>query len=298
MPIPSFDYLVPESVEEACRMIQERGGEAKVLAGGQSLIPLMKLNLVQVSCLVDLKRIPGLAFVRAEDDPSSGGREILRVGALTTHSELARSEVARTKVPLLADTARGIGHPLVRNRGTIGGSLSHCDPSADLCATSLALDAWMVVARADGTRRRVGAEGFFKGLFETDMKRGEVLEEVCFPIPPPGAGHDFRKLTFGHGDFPLLSVSTVLRIESGSCLDARLVVGGVSVVPVRMKEAEDTLRGSRLLTEDIGRAAASASRASDPSSDLDASGAYKKKMVGVFVRRALTKAIERLGRER
>ena len=298
MPVAPFDYLVPESLEEACRMLEERGGEAKVLAGGQSLIPLMKLNLVQVSCLVDLKRIPGLAFIRAENDPASGGKEVLRVGALTTHADLARSEAARTKVPLLADTARGIGHPLVRNRGTIGGSLSHCDPSADLCATSLALDATMVIARADGTRRRVGAEGFFKGLFEADLKRGDVLEEVRFPVTPSGTGYDFRKLTLGHGDFPLLSVSAVLHVGPDGCSDARIVVGGISEVPVRMREAEGLLIGRRLLPEDVEGAAASASRASNPSSDSEVSGAYKKKMVGVLVRRALGKATERAGRER
>lgn len=295
MTVAPFSYLVPRSVEEACRMIQEHDGEAKVLAGGQSLIPLMKLNLVQVSYLVDLKRVPGMAFVKTEGQPSRGG-EVLRVGSLTTHSELSRSETVKQKVPLLAETARGVGHPLVRNRGTIGGSLSHSDPSADLCATSLALDASMVIARADGARRVVAAEDFFKGLFATALQSDELLEEVRFPVPPRGTGYDFVKLTMGHGDFPLVSVSVVLRMGEKGCSDARVAVGGVSDRVVRMKEAENTLRGSSLREEEIEKASASASAASNPSSDLEVSAAYKKRMVKVLVGRALRRSIERSGR--
>lgn len=228
-----------------------------------------------------------------EKDQSSDDKDALFVGALTTHSDLAHSEVVRDKVPLLSDTASGIGHPLVRNRGTIGGSLSHCDPAADLCVTSLALDARMTIARHDGKRRTVGAEDFFKGVFATALQRGELLERVCFPVPPSGTGYGFEKLTLGHGDFPLLVVSVVLRAEAKRCSDVRLAIGGVSDCAVRMKDAEALLRGSSLRQEDVDKAAASASNSSNLSSDSEVSAAYKKRMVKVLVRRALGKAIER-----
>jgi carbon-monoxide dehydrogenase medium subunit len=295
MTVAAFEYLAPKSIEEACKMIEEHEGKAKVLAGGQSLIPVMKLNLVEVSYLVDLKRIPGMAFIKTEKSDSSRSEEILRVGALTTYSDLSGSEIVRERLPLLADTARGIGHLLVRNRGTIGGSLSHCDPSGDLCVSALALDASMVIARADGSRRSVGAEDFFKGLFATALQRGELLEEIRFPIPRPGTGHDFQKLTLGHRDFPLVSVSVVLRVEGSRCSDVRLAVGGVSDRAIRMKAAEGILKGGPLRTEDIENASASASDASDPSSDLEVSGSYKKRMVKVLVGRALRRSMERRG---
>jgi CO/xanthine dehydrogenase FAD-binding subunit len=295
MTVAPFTYLAPRSIEEACRMVEEHEGEAKVLAGGQSLIPLMKLSLVEISYLVDLKRIPGLSFIKTQRSDGTGDGEVLRVGALTTHSDLSRSDIVRQKLPLLADTARGVGHPMVRNRGTLGGSLSHCDPSADLCVSALALDASMVIARSDGSRRSVGAQDFFRGLFATALEPGEILEEILFPVPPPKTGHDFRKLTLGHGDFPLISVGAVLRVDDGRCADVRLAVGGVSDRAVRMKEAEDALRGSSLRADDIERASTSASDASNPSSDLEVSREYKKRVVRVLVGRAIKKSIERSG---
>ncbi|MDA4118382.1 MAG: xanthine dehydrogenase family protein subunit M [Thaumarchaeota archaeon] len=287
MAIKPFVYVAPRSIQEACSVINEHPEGAKVLAGGQSLLPLLKLNLTEVSYLVDLKRIPGLAQVSVGDDR-------LVVGALATLSDLARSETVLRTVPLLAETARGVGHPLVRNRGTIGGSLSHCDPASDICATALALDARITTARHDGERRFVEARDFFTGMFTNALGRGEILESVSIPIQPKGSGYSFRKLTMGHGDFPLIVVSVLMSMEGRSCAKAAIALGGVSDRPIRARDAEQLLNGVEdLRTEHIERAAAACAELSRPSSDLEVSAAYKRRMVEVFVRRALTEAVQR-----
>ena len=238
-------------------MMKDSHGEAKILAGGQSLLPVMKLNLTDISYLVDLKRIPGLSTICIDRDQVSDNEEAVFVGALATHSEVAGSDIIRRSIPLLAETAAGIGHPLVRNRGTIAGSLSHSDPAGDLCVTALALDARMIIARYDGTRRIVRAQHFFTGVFANVLEEGELLEKVCFLIPPKGTGYRFEKLTLGHGDFPIIDVSVSLTIDSGRCADVAIAIGGVSDCPMRMSQCEDLLRGKENLShEDMSRAGA------------------------------------------
>jgi carbon-monoxide dehydrogenase medium subunit len=288
-----FRYLAPKSLHEACAFIEEHYEDAKVLAGGQSLLPIMKLNLTEFGYLVDLKRIPDLAFIRVEKDDSSDGKDALVVGALTTHSAIAQSGVTRDLVPLLSETARQIGHPLVRNRGTVGGSLSHCDPAADLCVSSLALDARMVAVRKNNVRRTIRADDFFVDVFATSLENGEILEKIWFPIPLAGTGYGFEKFTLGHGDFPLIVVSTLLRVQGKKCLDVAIAVGGVSNRAVRMREAEDSLRGKSIDLEALSDVASKVVGASNPPSDLEVSASYKKRVVGVLTRRALTKALER-----
>jgi carbon-monoxide dehydrogenase medium subunit len=286
-----FQYLAPKSLHEACAFIEEHHEDAKVLAGGQSLLPIMKLNLTEFGYLVDLKRIPDLASIKVEKDESSDGKDALSVGALTTHSAIAQSGVVRDAVPLLSETARQIGHPLVRNRGTIGGSLSHCDPAADLCVSSLALDARMVAIRKNNVRRTIRADDFFVDVFANSLERGEILEKIWFPIPLPGTGFGFEKFTLGHGDFPLIVVSALLRVLGKKCLDVAIALGGVSNRAVRMREVEDSLRGNDIDLEALNRAASKAAAASNPPSDLELSAAYKKRMVEVLTRRALSKAL-------
>jgi CO/xanthine dehydrogenase FAD-binding subunit len=213
-----------------------------------------------------------------------------------TQSEIARSELVRQNVPLLAETARRIGHPLVRNRGTIGGSLSHCDPASDLCATSLALDAEITLVRYDGIRRKVQAQDFLTGTFETALGKGEILEKVSIPIPPKNSGYSFRKFTVGHGDFPLVVVSVLLRIAGEKCISAAIALGGVADHVIRAPRAEEILtRRESLQDEAVEGAVAAAVDASQPSSDLEVSAVYKKRLVGVLVRRAIVEAAERGG---
>ncbi|MCL5067888.1 MAG: FAD binding domain-containing protein [Thaumarchaeota archaeon] len=173
MVINSFKYCAPTTLEEACSFLYDQGEEAKLLAGGQSLIPLLKLNLIKPRYVVDLKRIPDLSFISLDQS-----EDALEIGALTTHSEIVRSSLVCHFTPLLAETALGIGHPLIRNRGTIGGSLCHCDPAADYCPTMLVLEAEMTVVGSGGVTRTVSSKDFIKGTFETDLRRGELLKKV------------------------------------------------------------------------------------------------------------------------
>jgi aerobic carbon-monoxide dehydrogenase medium subunit len=283
-----FEYSAPQSLQEACKILEQH--EAKILAGGQSLLPIMKLNLTEITHLVDIKKIPNLSFIEMSKDEKS-----LIVGALTTHAEVASSDIVKKAVPLLAETEISIGHPLIRNRGTIGGSISHCDPAGDLCVSSLALDASMTIARSDNSRRVVPAKDFFQGTFTTALKKGEILEKISFLIPPPGTGCAFEKLSLGHGDFPLIVVSVVLRMEKRKCVGAAIALGGVSDHAIRITRAEDLLNGKEVRPDDLDRAAGIAEEESKPEPDIDVSAEYKKKMVKVLVRRALVRAIETSG---
>lgn len=264
----------------------EQHPDAKVLAGGQSLLPIMKLNLTQVTHLVDLKKIPNLSLIEIIEDR-------LTVGALATHTNVANSDLVRKAVPLLAETESSIGHPLVRNRGTIGGSISHCDPSGDLCVTSLALEANMTIVNSDNVRRVVRAEDFFQGTFTTALKKDELLEKISFPINSGKTRYAFKKLTLGHGDFPLIVVSVVLQMENKKCVRAAVALGGVSDRAIRIKRCEDLLVDREIRSEDLLEVARIAEEESKPESDIDVSGEYKKKMVKVLVRRTLSEALER-----
>ncbi|HZW56493.1 MAG TPA: xanthine dehydrogenase family protein subunit M [Nitrososphaerales archaeon] len=280
MLIRNFEYLAPHSIEEACGFLNEHYGEARALAGGQSLIPLMKLNLVEAKYIVDLKRISGLRGI-------SRINEFLTIGALTTHSEIAESETVRSEVPLLSETASRIGHPQVRNRGTIGGSLSHADPAGDYISTMLVLEAQFVSASERGSRRRIPAKDFFKGAFSTDLRRGEILERIEVPIPSSDMSHSFMKLTLGHGDFPLLVVSVLGRVADERFEEVRIGLGGVAEVPFRSMEAEEFLNGKAVSEANISEAAKIASNQARPEGDLGVSKEYKSRMLDVYIRRAL-----------
>ena len=294
MLVRSFEYRAPASVGEACKFLSEHPEDSRPLAGGQSLIPLMRLNLVELRYLVDLKRIESLRLVSVQEQGEDVAACELSIGSMVTHDEIEHNETIRKHAPLLSETARSIGHPLVRNRGTIGGSVSHCDPSADYCASLLTLDASVVLASVGGTRT-LPCQEFFVGPFTTAIAKGEIVESIRIPINSSGTRtHSFKKLSLGHGSFPLVVVSVSIE-RSGNSLDKiRIGLAGVSDKAIRAVQAE------RLFTESFGKeaiqaciqkAAATVERECNPSDDLEVSGEYKRKMAVVLTRRALTQAL-------
>lgn len=236
MILQNFEYYSPSSLSEACTLLAERGEGAKALAGGQSLIPIMKLGLADITCIVDLKRIPGLSYIRRE------GNE-LAIGALATHTEVAASDLVISQCPLLSETAKKIGHVQIRNRGTIGGSLCHSDSSADYPPTMLTLNATFVAQGRDGKSRSIKASDFFKGIFSTSLEKGELLKEVRIPIPPAGSRYSFQKLPMPKGGFALVLVSTMINFEGDFARSAAVSVGGVTETPFRSTLIEQNFVG-------------------------------------------------------
>jgi len=282
-----FDYFTPATVDEALALLGEHGGDAKPLAGGQSLIPAMNFRLARPAVLVDLNRIAALAYVRAE----SGG---LAVGAMTRQRAVERSDVVARAAPLLAETMPSIAHPQIRNRGTVGGSIAHADPSAELPAVTLALDARFRAKRA-GAERAIPAGEFFKGMLETALAPGELLVEIAVPPLPARSGTAFLEMARRHGDYALVGVAAVVTLDPrGRCAAARLGLLSVGDGPVLATEAAKLLVG-QAPSEELLRAAgdAAATRDVDPPSDIHASAAYRRQLVAVLTRRALARAFAR-----
>lgn len=275
-----FDYVAPRSLDEALALLGRHGAEAKILAGGQSLVPLMNMRLARPAVLIDINRVPDLATVREID----GG---LVLGALARQRTLELSAVVRGAAPLLAEAAPLIGHLQTRTRGTIGGSCAHADPAAELPACAVALDARLHLASARG-RRAVGAAAFHTGLFTTALAPDELLLEVEIPRPPAArTGSAFVEVARRHGDFALVGVAAVIGLDAGGvCRHARLVFLGAGDVPHAAASAGalvGTPRDPRRC-EDAGRAAADELR---PPADLHASAAYRRRVAGVLAARAL-----------
>lgn len=282
----SFGYHAPRSLEEAFDLLQEHGEDAKVLAGGHSLLPAMKLRLTRPDYLIDLRRIPGLRGIRTD----RGG---LVVGALTTHAEVAASETVRRVVPGLADTAAVIGDLQVRNRGTMGGSAAHADPAADLPVTLTALDAAFVLASRAG-ERVVSADDFFVDFFTTALEPHEILTEVRIPEPPAGAGTSYAKLPHPASGYVVVSAAASLRVDgNGVCAGARVVLGGVAGAPPRAAATEAALLGRELTRETAAAAAARAADGLDPHPDSYADEEYKRHMAVVYAGRAIEAAAGR-----
>jgi carbon-monoxide dehydrogenase medium subunit len=282
---PAFGYHAPRSVAAALDLLREHGPEAKVLAGGQSLVPMMKLRLARPPVLVDLNRIRELDYVREEDGH-------LAFGALARLREL-ESPLVRDRCPILAEAARHIAHPAIRNRGTVCGSLAHADPAAELPVVARALDAELRAVGPGGTRS-IPARDFFVSFFTTSLEPGEVLVEARFPLPPAGAGATFLELSRRAGDFALVAVAAlVTRGDGGTVADARIALGAVAEQPVRCDAAEAGLRGQPGGVAAFRQAAAAATRPLDPPSDLHGSSAYRKQVAEVLVGRALGQAWDR-----
>jgi len=283
---PSFDYYVPNSVNDAIGMLQKYGAEAKILSGGMSLIPLMKLRLANPAYLIDINRISGLDHIKEADG-------LLRIGALAREADLEKSDLVRSKYPVLLDTTLVIADPLVRNRATIGGNLAHGDPANDHPATMLALEAEIVVVGSQG-ERKIPVTSFFTALFTTPLSSGEILTEIRIPIPPPGSGGAYLKLERKVGDFATAAVAAQLTIAKGGvCEKAGIGLTNAGPRPVKAKKAEDVLRGKRIDDETIRQAAQLASEESDPKSDLRGPAEYKRDLVRVLTGRALHRALER-----
>lgn len=283
-----FSYVAPTSVGEVLRLLKRYRDEAKLLAGGQSLIPMMKLRIVGPSVVIDLKNLRGrLAYIK------DGGR-MVRIGALTTHAEVELSETLKSEVPLLPEVARWLGDMQVRNMGTLGGSLAHSDPAADWPVAMLALDASVTV---QGQRRRViPASKFFKGPFTTALRPTELLTEITVPKPPKGHGWSWKKFERKAGDFATVNVAAIIVPDGkGVVKSCSIAVGSVSPVPYRAVEAERMLVGDKPDQETLRRAAEAAAERAQPTSDLRGSAEYKRWLTGVMVRRALEEALNRAG---
>ncbi len=281
-----FEYFAARSIDEALELLSKYGEDAKLLAGGHSLIPAMKLRLASPRYLIDLGQVPGLSGVRVE------GKELI-IGALTVHADVAASEFARRQLPGLAEAASAIGDLQVRNRGTIGGSVSHADPAADFPVILTALKAVFVLASPSG-RRTVPAEEFFVDFYTTALASNEVLTEIRIPLPPPRAGTAYAKLPHPASGYVVVSAGVLLvRSASGECESVRVAIGGLGSGPIRATATEAALQGQALTAKAIAAAANKAAEGTDPDGDFYASADYKRHVAAVYARRAIEKAAER-----
>jgi carbon-monoxide dehydrogenase medium subunit len=282
---PGFDYHAPRSVGDAIQLLGSLGGDAKLLAGGHSLLPMMKLRFAQPAHLIDLNRIDALRGIRED------GATVV-IGAMTVENELIRSQVLREKLPLLPEAARQIGDPQVRNRGTIGGDIAHGDPANDHPALSIALDAVFVLEGPKG-RREVKADGFFQGTYVTDMAEDEILVEIRMPAFGPKTGYAYEKLKRKTGDWATAAAAVVLRMDGGNVSHARIALTNVAPTALRAADAEAALLGKPLTDATIADAAAKAMAICDPADDLRGDRDYKTAMAGQMVKRAIAKAAAR-----
>lgn len=284
----SFDYHAPGSLPEALALLSKYGDEAKVLSGGQSLLPLLKLRLGQAGHLIDIGRIPGLEYLREE-----GG--MLRIGGRTRESALERSDLIRTRYPILLDTAKVIADPLVRNMATIGGNLAHGDPGNDHPATMLALGA-QVVATGPKGERVIPIEQFFLGLFRTALRPDEVLTEIRIPVPPARSAGAYVKLERKVGDYATAAAAVQVTLDGKGAFErVGLALTNVGPTPIKATDAEKFLVGKRPDAATLGEAAQRAAKASSPSADRRGSVEYKRDMARVLSGRALKIAVERAG---
>ena len=284
MKLPYVEYEAPTTIAEAVDLLAEHEDEASVLAGGQSLIPLMALRLARPAVLVDINRLSELSSVSVTD-----GR--VTIGAMTREYVAEDSATVGDAVPLLAAALPLIGHEAIRSRGTIGGSLAHADPAAELPAVALALDAEFVV-RGRAGERVVPAADWFEGYLATSRRPDELLTEVRFPAAGPGTGVAFLEVARRHGDFAIVGLAVSLTLADGVISDARLAFAGVADVPVRVAEAEDLLAGERPSAELFAEAARVATAALDPPADLNGSPEYRKQVAAALVRRGLQAAAD------
>lgn len=285
----AFEYLRPKTIPEAIGFLQQYGDDAKILSGGQSLIPMMKFRLARPTYLIDINRIAGLSYIREE-----GG--YLKIGGLTREADLDSSPLIHAKYPILADTARVIADPQVRNMATLAGNLAHGDPANDHPATMLALRAEIVASGPQG-ERILPVDGFFVTLFTTQLEHDEIVTEVRIPVPPPRSGGAYFKLERKVGDFATAAVAVQLAIDGGkACQSAGIGLTNVGATPVKAAKAEDFLRGKSLDEANIAQAAQLAADEAQPSSDLRGPEEYKRGLVKELTRRALTRAFERAGK--
>jgi carbon-monoxide dehydrogenase medium subunit len=282
----SFEYFSPQTLDEAIALLQKLGPEAKLLSGGQSLIPMMKLRLVSPEYIVDINRIPGLDYISESEGH-------LKIGALAREHQLESSEAVKTKFPILADTAKVIADPLVRSQATVCGNLAHGDPANDHPATMLALGATVVATGPKG-QREIAIEDFFPGLFTTALEAEEILTEIRIPFPAPKSGGAYLKLERKVGDFATAGVAVQITLDdAGVCTRAGIGLTNVGMTPIKAKQTEAFLVGKKLDESIIQQAAESAASESQPMDDIRGSAEYKRDLVRVLSTRALTRALDR-----
>jgi carbon-monoxide dehydrogenase medium subunit len=285
---PAFEYLRPKTIPEALAFLKQYD-DAKLLSGGQSLIPMMKLRLARPAYIVDLNRIAGLDYIKEE-----GG--FLKIGGLTREAEIESSALIQSKYPLLMDTAAVIADPQVRNLATVGGNLAHGDPANDHPATMIALGAQVVATSSKG-ERVIPVESFFVSLFQTALEHGEILTEIRIPIPPPKSGGAYLKVERKVGDFATAAVAVQLTLDDkGAVKAAGIGLTNVGATPLKAKKAEDFLRGKKPDAATVTQAAQLAAEDAEPSSDLRGPAEYKKGLIKELAKRAISRAVERAGK--
>jgi carbon-monoxide dehydrogenase medium subunit len=290
MKTPHFEYHAPRTVDEVLGLLAEHGDEAKVLAGGQSLVPLLAMRLARPGHLVDLNDVAGLAGITADDG-------VVVFGATTRERAAESSALVRQRLPVLADALPQIGHVSIRNRGTIGGSMAHADASAELPAVAVITGSEMVI-RSAGQQRSVPAQEFFLGHFTTALADDELLMEVRMPAGPDRAGWAFLEIARRHGDFAMVGVAAMVALDPGGRVgEARLCLIGVADRPVRAAAAEQALAGTQPSADVFTAAAVEAVRGLTPASDMHGSSDYRRHLARVTVRRALQAAASKAGGE-
>jgi carbon-monoxide dehydrogenase medium subunit len=285
---PAFKYVAARTIDEAVRHLSAGGENAKVLAGGQSLTPMLNFRLLHPEVLVDINRVKELDFLKED----KGG---LSIGALTRHRVIETSSLIREKCPILAAAAAQVGHLAIRNRGTFGGSLAHADPAAEFPMVALLLDAEMKVVSATGSKT-IKARDFFVTYLASALKDGEILTEIHIPALPPNSGWGLEELCRRPGDFAIAAVAATVTMKGNKCADARISMAGVGPTPIRASAAEALLKTQELTDAVLKQAGKKASEASDPSNDVHASANFRRQMVDVLTQRALKAAVARVGK--
>ena len=281
----AFDYRAPSTLAEALSILKQRGDDAKVMAGGQSLIPLLKLRFARPELVVDISRLPAMAGIKRDDGHIS-------IGALTRHVDVERSKDLGSWMPMMVEAAHWIADPLVRNRGTVAGSVCHADPQGDWGSVMLALGA-QLVARSEGGERIIGADGFFTGPFTTALRPDEVVTEIRIPAPRGRAGGAYLKLERKVGDFATVATAVHLELDGAKIARAGIGLTAVGATNLKATAAEKALTGHEATDELIAEAARLAAEAAEPKDDIRGSAAYKKDVVRVFVQRGLRTALGR-----
>ena len=282
---PRFRYIRAASVDDALQALADNP-DARILAGGQSLIAMMNLRLVKPACLIDINRVPGLGYIGEAGDG-------IAIGALARHNDVKHSPLVQARCPLLTEAYESIAHHTVRNRGTLGGNLCHADPSSETPAVMIAVGATLVL-RSVGGNREIAAEDFFLGAYETAARQDEMLVEIRLP----GRGADgwaFAEISNRHGDFAIAVVATRLGLRDGRCEAARVVASGVGEHAARLAPAEDALTGGPIDDARLDAAATAAAAAVDPHSDSHADAAYRRDAICALTRRTVRQAAERCG---
>ena len=273
----------PDTIQALCRALTKHGETARILAGGQSLVPMMNFRLVTPEVLIDINHVSGLDYIRLESN-------VLAIGAMTRHVTVKDSALVKANVPLVAEAYNHIAHVTIRNRGTIGGNLSHGDPSSELPAVAICLDAKFVISSSEGSRT-VSAASFFKGMFETDVRSGEFLSEIRFPVAAQNQRFGFEEFSPRHGDFAIAIAAVALEMKGDVCVSASVVHGGVREMPGHVTDAEAALRGKVVSGEQVTLAAKATASIEPTLQNYHGDAAYKSDLLRVLTARALSQAI-------